>query len=55
MRYIFTISFACEVHLAYDEQDGKIGSSVLFTGKATGNYGNLTDVNLCKNAEVADF
>ena len=55
MGYIFTIAFACEVHLAYDEQDGKIGSCVLFTGKATGNYGNLTDVNLCKNAEVADF
>ena len=37
-----------------NEQDGKIGCCVLFTGKATYNYGNLTDVNLGKNAEVGD-
>ena len=37
-----------EVHLGYDEQDEKIGWCVLFTGEATGNYGNLADVNLGK-------
>ena len=37
-----------EVHLGYDEPDEKIGCCVLFTGRATCNYGNLTDVNLGK-------
>ena len=40
-----------EVHLGYDEQDEKIGRCVLFTGKATGNYGNLADVNLSKKIQ----
>ena len=44
----------CMITMLAMNQDGKIGCYVLFSGKATYNYGNLTDVNLGKNAEVGD-